>query len=204
MSPSHLEVKGVQWILCFPAWGSRGWPFHLQRALLHQVRRQGPCSIKALLPQPSRAIPGPWALPAPLAVSTLLPCISLLPLQRARGCTPAEFLVLWQPQTLHKPAKGLILLCLSPPVGKELATQQIHVLVLESKGYNHNAQGFKGSTHLELVNLMLKLLPPKLSWKASITQKPIQASTRKNQFNKANEAVSNGKTEEGWGSKTLC
>lgn len=31
--------------------------FHLQRALLRQVRRQGPCSIKALPPQPGRTIP---------------------------------------------------------------------------------------------------------------------------------------------------
>lgn len=85
--------------------------FHLQRALLHQVRRQRLRSIKALLPQPCRTIPDPWA---PLAVSDLLPCISLLPLQRARGCTPAELLVSWQSQTLHRRAKGLILLCLFP------------------------------------------------------------------------------------------
>lgn len=49
----------------------------------------------------------------------------------------------------------------------------------------------------ELVNLILKLLPPKLSWKVSKTQKPIQASTHKNQFNKVNEAVSNDEPEEG-------
>lgn len=40
--------------------------FHLQRALLRQVRRQGPCSIKALPPQPGRT--NPW-LPEPLWLS---------------------------------------------------------------------------------------------------------------------------------------
>lgn len=82
-------------------------------------QKEGPCSIKALLPQTGKTIPNlstPWAS---LAVSTLLPCISSQPLHKTRGCMPAErfilekLLVFWQSQTLHKPVKGLILVSFS-------------------------------------------------------------------------------------------
>lgn len=66
------EVKRVKPILWFPAWSTPWQPFHLQRGLLYQVRRQGPCSIKALPHQASKTMPTLSAPQASVAVSTLL------------------------------------------------------------------------------------------------------------------------------------
>lgn len=180
--------------------------FSFQAELLHQVRRQGPRSVKALLPQTGRTIPKLSAPPAPQAVSILLPCISLLPLQKARGHREinservAYVLAILNPTQTCK--KLDILVSFSTSSWRTSHTTNTYIATTIKYRISRAPHIWRkgnrsilspNSCHQSTVGKQAKLRSPYMQayTKTSLTR---QTKLR---------TVSNGKSEEGWGSKTL-